>query len=85
MKRKMEQKVNLDKLVIGGLHKGDFERASRLCKPEGYVLVSFELDVGSYHWNAVYVRAELLENKSVGTGSPTVSLSLPTSVEVPKP
>ena len=43
--------------------------------------VSRELNVYGYHWNAVYVKAELLE-KNTREGSPTVSLSLPLSAEV---
>jgi hypothetical protein len=57
----MKRRVTVDKLVVGGLHKDDFEWASRQYEDAGYVLACFELDVDGYHWNAVYVKADLLE------------------------
>lgn len=41
-------------VVIGGLHRDDFEWASREYETDGYVLVAFELDCDGYHWRAVY-------------------------------
>jgi len=57
----MKQKVATDKVVVGGLHKDDFEWACGQYENAGYVLVCFELDVDGYHWKAVYVKADMLE------------------------
>ena len=57
----MKQKVATDKVVVGGLHKDDFEWACGQYENAGYVLVGFELDVDGYHWKAVYVKADMLE------------------------
>ena len=57
----MKREVTTDDIVVGGLHKDDFEWASVQYEAAGYVLVCFELDVDGHHWNAVYAMAELLE------------------------
>lgn len=44
------------KLIIGGLHREDFEWASRQHEENGYVLVAFLLDYDGYHWKAVYSK-----------------------------
>jgi hypothetical protein len=41
----------------------------------GYVLVCFELDVDGYHWNAVYVKAEMLEKNYRGGVPDRLSVS----------
>ena len=62
----MKKRVAVDRLVVGGLHKDDFEWASGQYGDAGYVLVCFELDVDGYHWNAVYLKAGLLEKTYLG-------------------
>ena len=57
----MKQKVATNKVVVGGLHKEDFEWACGQYENADYVLVCFELDVDGYHWKAVYVKADMLE------------------------
>ncbi|MGQ9507088.1 MAG: hypothetical protein ACUVTB_04415 [Candidatus Bathycorpusculaceae bacterium] len=64
-----EKRVNVDRLVVGGLHMGDFEWASRQYEELGYVLVAFVLDVDGYHWKAVYVKADCLEKSEMPTNS----------------
>ena len=53
-----EQQMNVDKLVVGGLHRDDFEWAAQRYEETGYVLVAFLLDRDGYHWKAVYVKAD---------------------------
>ena len=50
-------------ILIGGLHRGDFDWASREYEKLGYVLVGFVLDCDGYHWKAVYVKADVLEKR----------------------
>jgi hypothetical protein len=57
----MRRRINTEKLVIGGLHKDDFDWACGQYEDAGYVLVCFELDVDGYHWKAVYVKACMIE------------------------
>ncbi|MCK4434750.1 hypothetical protein KAU92_04610, partial [Candidatus Bathyarchaeota archaeon] len=57
-----ENRTNMDRLVVGGLHKDDFEWAAQQCEELGYVLVGFVLDCDGYHWKAVYVKLSNLEN-----------------------
>ena len=57
----MKQKVVTDKIVVGGLHRDDFEWACGQYESAGYVLASFELDIDGYHWRAVYAQADTLE------------------------
>ncbi len=52
--------------IVGGLHKGDFEWASREYEGSDYVLVAFELDCDGYHWRATYVKAGLLDKGDRG-------------------
>jgi len=59
-----EKRLNADRLVVGGLHKDDFEWASRQYEELGYVLVAFVLDRDGYHWKAVYVK--LMEPQNLG-------------------
>ena len=47
-------------VVVGGLHKNDFEWADQQYEGLGYVLVAFVLDCDGYHWKAVYVKTEQL-------------------------
>jgi hypothetical protein len=57
-----EKRVCFDQLVVGGLHKDDFEMAVQQYEELDYVLVAFVLDYDGYHWKAVYVKADQLEN-----------------------
>ena len=57
-----ENCVNVDRFVVGGLHKDDFEWADQQYDEVGYVLVAFVLDRDGYHWKAVYFKADQLEN-----------------------
>jgi hypothetical protein len=41
----------------------DFAWASKEYEEAGYVLVGFVLDADGYHWKAVYVEVEQLEEK----------------------
>jgi hypothetical protein len=59
----------MDRLVVGGLHKDDFEWARREYEASDYVLVAFELDCDEYHWKATYARIDSL--KKTGRGRPT--------------
>jgi len=54
--------LNTDRLIVGGLHKDDFEWAEQHYEKLGYGLVAFVLDCDGYHWKAVYVKADQLEN-----------------------
>lgn len=56
-----EKRVNMDWLVVGGLHKDDFGWAAYQYEELGYVLVAFLLDCEGYHWKAIYVKTEQLE------------------------
>ena len=58
-----EKRLNVDRLVVGGLHKDDFEWGDQHYEELGYVLVAFVLDCDGYHWKAVYVKADQLENE----------------------
>jgi len=51
-----KERLNADRLVVGGLHKDDFERAAQQYEEIGYVLVAFILDSDGYHWKAIYVK-----------------------------
>lgn len=51
-----EKRLKVDRLVIGGLHKDDFEWAAQQYEELGYVLVAFFLDRDGYHWKAIYVK-----------------------------
>ena len=55
--------MNADRLVVGGLHKDDFEWVAQRYEDIGYILVAFVLDRDSYHWKAVYFKADQLENE----------------------
>jgi len=57
-----EKLMKVDRLIVGGLHKDDFQWASQQYEELGYVLVAFVLDRDGYHWKAVYFRADQLEN-----------------------
>ena len=57
-----EKRLHIDRLVVGGLHKDDFEWADQQYDALGYVLVAFVLDRDGYHWKAVYAKADQLEN-----------------------
>jgi hypothetical protein len=50
----LKKKKRLNTLVIGGLHRDDFELALMQHEEIGYVLVAFLLDYDGYHWKAVY-------------------------------
>jgi hypothetical protein len=52
--------------VVGGLHKDDFEWASREYEDSGYVFAAFELDCDGYHWKATYARIDPHEAPSRG-------------------
>lgn len=52
-----EKRVNMDRLIVGGLHIDDFQWASHQYEELGYVLVAFVLDRDRYHWKAVYAKA----------------------------
>jgi hypothetical protein len=67
-------------LIVGGLHRDDFEWAAQRYEETGYVLVAFLLDCDCYHWKAVYVNVETLQ-KPRGEGAP-VPLRLCPSLEV---
>jgi hypothetical protein len=58
-----KRRLYAPRFFVGGLHRDDFEWASKEYEELGYVLVAFELDVDGYHWKAVYVKAGLLEKK----------------------
>ena len=58
-----ESSQRLDTFTLGGLHMDDFAWASKEYEETGYVLIGFVLDVDGYHWKAVYVKAEQLEEK----------------------
>ena len=81
---KQRKPVSTDTVIIGGLHRDDFEWACRQYENADYVLVCFELDFDGYHWKAVYAKAEALEKKGYQGSPPTVSLSLPQRAEVPR-
>jgi len=48
--------LRTDTQVIGGLHRDDFDWASRQYVEMGYVLVAFALDCDGYHWKAIYAK-----------------------------
>jgi hypothetical protein len=73
-----EKQRNRAELVVGGLHKHDFEWAAQRYEETGYVMVAFLLDCDCYHWKAVYVKIETLQ-KSRGEGDPP---SLSVSVRI---
>ena len=68
-----EQQMNVDKLVVGGLHRDDFGWAARQYEETGYVLAAFLLDRDGYHWKAVYAKVENLK-KPRGEGGLSVSV-----------
>lgn len=57
-----ENRINVNRLVVGGLNKDDFEWAAQQHEELGYVLVAFVLDCDGYHWKAVYVKVTSLKN-----------------------
>ena len=57
----MKKEKRVERLIVGGLHIDDFQWALREYEEAGYALVGYVLDVDGYHWKAVYVKAELLE------------------------
>ncbi len=65
----MKRGVTFDRLVVGGLHKNDFEWACVQYQDAGYVLICFGLDFDGYHWKAVYVKTGIAE-KILGRGGP---------------
>jgi hypothetical protein len=72
-----EKQRNPAQLVVGGLHRDDFEWAAQRYEETGYVLVAFLLDCDCYHWKAVYVNVETLQKpRGVPRLSPCPSLSL---------
>ena len=66
----------MDRFIVGGLHRDDFERAAQRYEEIGYVLVAFLLDRDGYHWQAVYVKVENLEKTMGGGGGLSVSVCL---------
>lgn len=56
-----EKLRKVGQLIVGGLHRDDFEWAAQQYEETGYVLVAFLLDRDGYHWKAVYVKVENLE------------------------
>ena len=58
-----EKRLHIDRLVVGGLHKDDFEWVAQRYEGIGYILVAFVLDRDGYHWKAVYVKADQLEKE----------------------
>jgi hypothetical protein len=56
-----QKRVYTDQIAVGGLHRDDFEWASKEYEEAGYVLIGFVLDVDGYHWKGVHVKADLLE------------------------
>jgi len=70
-----EKPRKVDQLIVGGLHRDDFEWAAQRYEETGYVLVAFLLDRDGYHWKAVYVKVENLE-KPRGEGGLSVSVCL---------
>jgi len=61
----MKKKIG-ETIIVGGLHRDDFEWASREYEADGYVLVAFEVDCDGYHWRATYVKAGLLDTGDRG-------------------
>ncbi len=59
---KRQERVEVDRFVIGGLHTDDFEPVRRQYEEDGYVLVAFVLECDGYHWRAVYVKADMLDS-----------------------
>ncbi len=59
---KRQERVGVDRFVIGGLHIDDFESARRQYEEDGYVLVAFVLELDGYHWRAVYAKAGMLDS-----------------------
>ncbi len=55
---KRQERADLNRFVIGGLHTDDFDSIRRQYEAEGYVLVAFLLDCDGYHWRAVYAKAD---------------------------
>lgn len=51
------ERLNATRLIVGGLHKEDFEWAAQQYEEIGYVLVAFILDRDGYHWKAIYAKA----------------------------
>ena len=76
-----EKPRKVGQLIVGGLHRDDFEWAAQQCQETGYVLVAFLLDCDNYHWKAVYVKVENLEKTEGGGGLP-VYVRLCLSLEV---
>jgi len=53
-------------IIVGGLHRNDFEWASKEHEADGYVLVAFEVDRDGYHWRATYIKSDVLETGDRG-------------------
>jgi hypothetical protein len=65
----------MDRLIVGGLHRDDFEWACGQHEDVGYALIRFELDADGYHWRAVYEKASMIEKTTGGRGTPSDRLS----------
>jgi len=52
----LKKEKRLETLVVGGLHKDDFEWASSQYEEMGYAFVAFVIDFDGYHWKAIYVK-----------------------------
>lgn len=70
-----EKPGKVGQLIVGGLHRDDFEWAVQQYEEIGYVLVAFLVDYDGYHWKAVYVKAHNLDSYG-GRGSLCVCVSL---------
>jgi hypothetical protein len=52
----VKRKKESDTIVVGGLHKDDFEWASKQYEALDYVFTGFVLDFDYYHWKAIYEK-----------------------------
>jgi len=62
--------LSMDRLIVGGLHRDDFEWACGQFEDTGYALIRFELDADGYHWRAVYEKPCMIEKNHWGKGDP---------------
>lgn len=60
----MKKPRSQDTIVVGGLHKDDYEWASRQYEALDYVFAGFVLDVDGYHWKAIYMKACMIEKET---------------------
>lgn len=67
---KRGRRLNSDVHVVGGLHRDDFDWASKEYEEVGWVLVGFVMDVDNYHWKAIYANADALQGPSRFGGYP---------------